>query len=152
MAAVLVEHANAPRLDLLKVVKMLLVHDLVEIHAGDTWLYDAAAIRDQPAREAAAAEALFGLLPGDQAGELRALWTEFEARGSPEAVYAAAIDALQPLANHLRFSEVDAEPRPTEGEVLARKRHIAEGSATLWELARRLVDESARRGLYRREG
>ena len=80
-----------------RVMKMLLVHDLVEIDAGDTYCYDAAACLTQKEREIAAADRIFALLPGDQARELRQIWDEFEARTTPEARYAAALDRLQPV-------------------------------------------------------
>ena len=84
MAILLVEHASA-EVDLLRVLKMLLIHDVVEIDAGDTFVYDQAALEDKDEREQKAADRLFGLLPSDQATVLRALWDEFEARQSPEA-------------------------------------------------------------------
>jgi putative hydrolase of HD superfamily len=96
MAVLLVEHASA-MVDLLKVLKMLLIHDVVEIDAGDTFAYDEVANLDKEEREQKAADRLFGLLPTDQAGAMRALWDEFELRQSPEARYAAALDRLQPL-------------------------------------------------------
>lgn len=100
MAVVLAEYAD-PATDLARVIRMLLIHDLVEIDAGDTFLYDAAAGADQMARERAAAERLFGLLPADQAQALRALWDEFEARETLDARFARALDRLQPMIlNH----------------------------------------------------
>ena len=100
MALVMAEHAEA-EIDVALVMKMLIVHDLVEIDAGDTFAYDAAGYVGKDERERAAAERLFGLLPSDQAPELRALWDEFEAGESAEARYANALDRLQPLlANH----------------------------------------------------
>jgi putative hydrolase of HD superfamily len=94
---VLAEHANSPTLDLLRVLKMLIVHDLVEIDAGDTFAYDTAAMATQHAREVVAAERIFGLLPPDQAREFRALWDEFEAKETPEAKFATAVDRFQPM-------------------------------------------------------
>src|SRR5688572_3773069 len=100
MALVMAEHAGAD-IDVALVVKMLLVHDLVEIDAGDTFAYDTAGYVGKDERERAAAERLFGILPGDQAAELRALWDEFESGETAEARYANALDRLQPLlANH----------------------------------------------------
>ena len=81
---VLAEHANRPALDILRVLKMVIIHDLVEIDAGDTFAYDTAAMAGQHEREAIAAERLFGLLPPDQFAEFRALWDEFEAGATPE--------------------------------------------------------------------
>jgi putative hydrolase of HD superfamily len=152
MALVLAEHAEDQTMDVLKVVKLLLIHDLVEIYAGDTWLYDAEAAQEQAQREARSAERLFGLLPPDQSAKFRALWDEFEARNTPEARFAAAIDALQPLTNHLLSGAADpAEPTPTRDEVIERKRHIAASSPALWEVAQSVIAASARAGLYREE-
>src|ERR1035441_7698194 len=95
-AIVLAEHANEPRLDMLRVLKMLILHYLVEIDAGDTFAYDTARMAGQHEREALAADRIFGLLPGAQAAEFRALWDEFEDRRTPESRYAAAIDRFQP--------------------------------------------------------
>ena len=97
MALVLADHAAVRDLDLLRVLKMLVVHDLVEIDAGDTFAYDEEAKRHQQEREERAAERIFALLPAEQAGELRALWDEFEARQSAEARFALALDRLQPM-------------------------------------------------------
>ena len=147
-AIVLAEHANEP-VNVDRVIKMLLIHDLVEIYAGDTWLYDTTASTDQRDKEAKAAQKLFGMLPADQAGEFSALWQEFEHRRSPEAAYAASIDALQPLANHLLSGEPDADA-PARQDVLNRKRHIDVSSHTLWQLAESIIEESTEKGLYLR--
>ena len=96
MAALLAEHANA-EFDVPRVIKMLLIHDIVEVDAGDTYLYDTAALPGQHEREEKAAERLFNLLPPDQAQELRALWDEFEKRSTPEAKFAKALDRFQAL-------------------------------------------------------
>ena len=95
-ALVLAEHA-APDVDVMRAVRMLLVHDLVEIDAGDTFAYDAAANEGRAAREREAARRVFGLLPDAQGAELRALWEEFDAAATPDARFAAAVDRLQPL-------------------------------------------------------
>src|SRR5471032_2607798 len=86
---VLAEHANEPGLDVLRVLKMVILHDLVEIDAGDTFAYDTAAMAGQHDREAKAADRIFGLLPPDQARDFRALWDEFEEKKTPEARFAA---------------------------------------------------------------
>jgi putative hydrolases of HD superfamily len=99
MAAVLAEHAPAGA-DVARAVGMVLVHDLVEIDAGDTFAYDATANVGKAEREQRAAERIFGLLPPEQAAELRALWVEFEKNATAEARYANAIDRLQPLLNN----------------------------------------------------
>lgn len=96
MAAVLAEHAREP-VDVLHVMKMVLVHDVVEIDAGDTYCYDTVGALDKMEREQKAADRLFSLLPEDQAAAFRALWEEFEARVTPEAKFANALDRIQPM-------------------------------------------------------
>jgi len=95
IALVLAEHANEP-VDVAHVIKMLLVHDIVEIDAGDTFAYDAVGYLDKEAREQAAADRIFGLLPPDQRDELRALWDEFEAQATADARFANLCDRLMP--------------------------------------------------------
>jgi putative hydrolases of HD superfamily len=129
---------------------MLLIHDLVEIYAGDTWLYDLEARETQGEEEASSASRLFALLPEDQAAQFESLWQEFETRSSPEAAYAAAIDGLQPLINHLLTGDAKAdEERPSKTNVLARKHHIGESSQALWQLAQSVIEASTKKGLYR---
>lgn len=139
---VLVEHANVPTLDVLRVLKMLIVHDLVEIDAGDTFAYDTAAMADQHAREAVAAERIFGLLPPDQAKAFRALWDEFEAKKTPEAKFATAVDRFQPMLLNCR-SQGAAWQRHgvTHDRVVARNRHIADGCDPLWRYAEKMLQE-----------
>jgi putative hydrolases of HD superfamily len=151
MALILAEHANLPDIDLFKVLKMLLIHDLVEIDAGDTWLYDAQAGAVQAAQEALAAKRLFALLPADQAAELHHLWNELVAGVTREAVFAGAIDSLQPLMNHLLSGDPDAQDAPlSQHEVLRRKHSIAASSKALWGLAQEVIEASTNRGLYDR--
>ena len=100
LCILLYEHAD-PAVDLLRVLKMAVVHDMVEIYAGDTFAFDDKGVETQAAREAAAADRLFAMLPSDQGSELRALWEEFDARETKDALYAAAIDTLQPLMNNV---------------------------------------------------
>lgn len=99
MALLLAEHADRP-VDAAKVMRMLLIHDVVEIDAGDTFIYDAAGNADKREREQKAADRLFGLLPDDQNAALRALWEEFEAGETAEARFAASIDRFQPIMNN----------------------------------------------------
>lgn len=147
MALLLVEHAEAP-VDLSRVVRMLLIHDVVEIDAGDTFIYDTAGHADKDEREQRAAERIFGLLPPDQAAELRALWDEFEARDSAEARYAAAIDRLQPLMhNYLTQGKAWRAHGVTADQVLAMNRpRIGAASAALWQAAERMIAESVAKG------
>jgi putative hydrolases of HD superfamily len=147
IALVLLEHANVPDLDVLRVLKMLLVHDLVEIDAGDTFAYDTTRMADQHARETVAAERLFGLLPADQAAEFRALWDEFEARETPESRFAAACDRFQPMLINCQ-TEGAAWRRHgvTSDRVIARNRHIADGSAAVWEYAAEMIADAVKSG------
>lgn len=146
LALVLAEHANA-ELDLPKTLKLLLLHDVVEIDAGDALVYDAAANLGKAEREQQAAERLYGLLPEDQAGELRALWEEFEARQTPEARFAAAVDRLMPLLhNFLTEGRAWRQHGITADQVLERNAFIAEGSASLWDYARGLIETAVARG------
>lgn len=147
MALLLAEHAEAP-VDLARVVKMLLIHDVVEIDAGDTFIYDTAGHADKDEREQRAADRIFGLLPADQAAELRALWDEFEARDSADARYAAAIDRLQPLMHNYRTQgKAWRAHGVTADQVLAMNHpRISAASAALWQLAERMIAESVERG------
>ncbi len=146
MAILLVEYANEP-VDLLKVVKMLLIHDLVEIDAGDTYAYDAKGHEDKYEREQRAADRIFGLLPQEQGEELRRLWEEFEERRTPEARFAAAMDRLQPvMLNYLTEGVVWRQHGVKSEQVIARNRHIAEGSEVLWEAAAEYIQDAVRKG------
>ncbi len=139
---VLAEHANVPNLDVLRVLKMLIVHDLVEIDAGDTFAYDTAAMAGQHERESIAADRIFGLLPPDQAREFRALWDEFEAKATPEAKFATACDRFQPMLLNCRTQGAAwARHGVTHERVVARNRHVADGSAELWAYADKMLAE-----------
>lgn len=140
---VLAEHARHASLDVLRVLKMVIIHDLVEIDAGDTFAYDTARMAGQHEREAIAAARLFGLLPEDQAKEFRSLWDEFEARATPESRFAAAVDRFQPmLLNCLTEGAAWNRHGVTQDRVLARNRHIAEGSEELWKYAEKMIQDA----------
>ena len=145
-AVVLAEHGPA-ELDLARVIKMVLVHDLVEIDAGDTYCYDPAACATQRDREVAAAERIFALLPPDQRDELRELWEEFEAKDTAESRFAAALDRLQPvLLNCHTQGRAWLEHGVTRAQVIERNRHIAAGAPRLWEYALALIDDAVEKG------
>ena len=140
---VLAEHANTPGLDVLRVLKLLILHDLVEIDAGDTFAYDTAAMADQHARESVAADRVFGLLPPDQAREFRALWDEFEEKATAASRFANAIDRFQPvLLNTSTEGSAWRRHKVTEDRVLARNAAIAAGSSAIWEEARRRISKA----------
>lgn len=146
LAMILGEHAP-PGTDLQRVVAMLLVHDLVEIDAGDAFIYDPVEVAAQPEREKAAADRIFALLPEEQGCELRALWEEFEERATPEARFAKALDRFAPiLANH--HTEGGSWPlfKVSVGQVREKVKIIEEGSASLGAYATELIELSAARG------
>ncbi|MEM7538948.1 MAG: HD domain-containing protein [Chloroflexota bacterium] len=154
MAIVLSEYANDDHrdVDLLKVIKMLLIHDLVEIDAGDSWLYDEAANATKAEREEESAQRIFGLLPGDQAQEFHQLWQEFEARQSSEAKMAASFDALQPMMNFLLTGDAELDDISVgEQTVREKKQHIREGSTVLWDVGQDIIAQCVDAGLYGRE-
>ena len=148
MAQTLAEHAP-PGTDIGRVTAMVLVHDLVEIDAGDLFVYaDAAQQARQEEAERAAADRIFALLPPDQAGRLRGLWDEFEERRTPEARFARALDRLQPmLANLQTGGGTWREHGITADQVLAKVRLIEDGSPALGRYARDLVNRAVRDGL-----
>jgi len=146
MALVLHSYAE-PGTDLLRVLKMLIIHDLVEIDAGDTYVYDEKAARDQTEREAAAASRIFGLLSDPERADLYALWREFEDRLTPEARFARALDRLQPLLhNYCTEGEVWRRDAIRASHVRQVIRVIGEASAALGALADRLLEAAIEKG------
>jgi putative hydrolase of HD superfamily len=146
MAVVLAEHAEGD-VDPLRVVKMALIHDLVEIDAGDTFAYDEAAHADKEERERAAADRIFALLPAQQSGEMRELWEEFEARESADSCFAAALDRLQPLLlNYASGGDTWRRHGVRRDQVVARNKHIREGAPALWEFAADLIERAVAEG------
>jgi len=139
MAMVLSDYSGEP-VDLHRVIKMLLIHDIVEIDAGDTFAYDAAAARDQAERELRAAGRIFAILPPEQAVEFRALWDEFEAKATPESRFANAMDRLQPLLHNF-FTDGGTwrANTVTAADVRRRMAPIAKASSELGDLAERLI-------------
>ena len=151
MVITLAEHANQP-VDVLRVLKMVLIHDLVEIDAGDTYAYDVANMATQHERECRAADRIFSLLPPDQAAEFRALWDEFEEKKTPEAKFAAACDRCHPmLLNCLTGGETWKKHGVTHEKIVARNQHTAEGSTALWAYALKMIDEAVANGCLARD-
>ena len=147
LALILAEHANEP-VDLLRVLKMVLVHDIVEIDAGDTFVFDTVGIQDKAVREQEAADRLFGLLPGDQASELRQLWEEFEARETAEAHFANAVDRLIPLLlNYQSGGRTWQENGVTSDRIEWIHGRIGAGSRTLVELSRKVIETAVAEGI-----
>ncbi len=144
---VLSEHAD-PQINLLHVVKMLLIHDLVEIDAGDTFAFDQDALKTQRQREELAAARVFDLLPADMAAEMLALWEEFEAQETPEAKFAGAMDHLGGgvVPNCRHDGGCWREAGGSAERVKARNRAIAAGSPVLWDYAEALIDDTEAKG------
>ncbi len=150
MALVLAGHANQP-VDLLKVIKMLLIHDIVEIDAGDTFIYDTQKSHDNTAEEREAANRIFGLLPDDQASDLIAIWEEFEAGQTAEAKFARAMDRLEPLLqNSSNNGGTWVEFDVRYDAVYAKKKVIQNGSDTIWQYAEQLLNENVEKGILKK--
>lgn len=148
-AMVLAEYANEA-VNLGKVIRMVLVHDLVEIDAGDTYCYDVEGARDKVQREEKAADRIFGLLPPEQSRELRQLWEEFELGETPEARFAGAVDRFQPVLFNLRTAGRSWEENGIcRKQVDGRVAPIALGSIVLWHYITRLLDEAVAQGILK---
>lgn len=146
MALLLEEHANEP-VDISKVVKMLLLHDIVEIDAGDTFVYDVVALQAQEEKELAAAERLFGMLPEDQAAALKAIWLEFEQAETAEARFAKALDRMIPmLMNYNNNGQSWLEHGVAKQQVININQRIEQGSTVLWEKALLVINEAVEKG------
>ncbi len=148
LAVVLLEHANDPSLELNRVIRMLLLHDIVEIDAGDTFAYDTQGYLDKEERENAAARRLFGMLPEDQQGEWMVLWREFEDGETHESKYAAALDRLQPVIHNYYTGGVSWQKNGiVRSQVLKRLAPVKEVSDTLWHFANDILQKSIDQGI-----
>ncbi|VEN73693.1 Phosphohydrolase [Candidatus Desulfarcum epimagneticum] len=146
MAIVLAEHADEG-VDPGRAAKMLLLHDIVEIDAGDTYCYDEEGAVSKGERENRAAERIFGLLPDDQAKAFREIWEEFEARRTPDAKFAAALDRLMPVLHNFHTRGKSwREHGISREQVLGRTGHVREISQSLWGLIESIVDDSVSKG------
>ncbi|MFP4347351.1 MAG: HD domain-containing protein [Thermodesulfobacteriota bacterium] len=146
MASVLAEYADAP-VDTGRVIRMVLIHDIVEIDAGDTYCYDANGHSDKAERENRAADRIFGLLPRDQEIRMRTLWEEFETGNSPEARWARSLDRFMPLLHNFHTGGKSwREHGITRPQVRGRMRPLQEGSEALWKLAESIIDQAVERG------
>ncbi|MBG6098855.1 HD domain-containing protein [Nocardioides sp. WG-D5] len=149
MVLLLAEYADEP-IDVGHAIKLVIIHDMVEIYAGDSPVFDAAAVVDQVERELAAADRLFTMLPPDQAGEIRALWDEFEAAQTPEARFCKAMDRLEPmLLNWLNRGGTWSMPGATESRVRAREAGVVAASTTLGEATDAIVRAGLAKGWIR---
>ena len=151
MAILLKEHA-VEEVDVLKVMTMVLIHDLVEIDAGDTYAYDAKGAETKQARELAAAERIFGMLPQEQGAYFRALWDEFEAYETADAKYAHLLDNFQPfLLNHESGGKSWAEHEVKKSQIYKRNEKTEETSKAVWEYMKSVIEENIAKGNIRDE-
>jgi putative hydrolases of HD superfamily len=151
MAIVLAEHSDKP-IDILKVLKMVLIHDIVEIDAGDTFIYDTTKSHSNTEEELLAAKRIFGLLPAEQAAEFIAIWEEFEEGTSDEAKFAKSMDRLEPLLqNTSNNGGTWAEFDVSYEKVYEKKKDIKNGSTSIWNYAENLLNESVERGILAKQ-
>ncbi|MBN2282968.1 MAG: HD domain-containing protein [Deltaproteobacteria bacterium] len=147
MASLLREYSRSPDLDVERVVRMVLIHDIVEIDAGDTYCYDEKTGRDRPERERKAADRIFALLPPDQEREFRGLWEEFEEGRTAESQFAAALDRLQPVIhNYCTGGRMWRENSITRPQVMNRISPVKEAAPLLWEFVSTLIDDAVAKG------
>lgn len=146
MAVLLKEYSNEEA-DLAKVIPMVLIHDLVEIDAGDTYAYDEAGAATKAERETKAADRIFGMLPSDQGSWFRSLWEEFEAYETPEAKFAHVLDNCQPLLlNDASNGRSWSEHGVRKSQIYKRNARTSEGSEEIWEYMKELIDKHIRLG------
>ena len=152
-ALLLHEHAAAANINIEAALKMALVHDLVEVYAGDTFAYDKTANQQKKIRERAAADRLFAVLPDGQGAEFRALWEEFDAEETIEAKYAAAIDRFLPLVNNfLTNGHTWKNGGVDSADVYKRMDLIREGVPALWPIVENIIEKSIEMGILKQEG
>ena len=146
MALILSEYSNE-KVDVTRVVPMVLAHDLVEIDAGDTYAYDEAGALTKETREKAAADRIFGILPKEQGTWMRGLWDEFEACNTPESRFAHVLDNSLPLfLNHAAGGISWKEHKVKRSQIYKRNRITGDGSAKIWEYMQELIQENINKG------
>ena len=149
IAAIVLQDYYPEKLKMEKVISMLLIHDLGEIYAGDTWVFDDEKKVHSHDRELESIEKTMSVLPEEKYLNMKNLWLEFEKGQSAESRYARVIDALVPLINHLEVSELNYNPDNISADmVLDKKKFIKSESEELWKLTEDLIQESVERGLY----
>jgi len=147
MAILLVEHIENKEIDNFKVIKMVLIHDLVEVYAGDTYCYGNTDNAEKLKAEQNAADRIFGILPEEQAEEFKLLWKEFEDCETPEAKYAAVLDRFQPLLlNHSSGGKSWIEHKVASQKVLDRNKRVGESSKTIAEYTQKVIEDSVKEG------
>ncbi len=150
MTIVLAEHSDVP-IDILKVLKMVLIHDIVEIDAGDTFIYDSDKDHTNTDEERKAANRIFGMLPKEQADELISIWEEFERGETSEAKFAKSMDRFEPLLQNVSNNGGTwTEFGVTYNKVYEKKKEIKEGSSSLWSYAENLINQSVEKGILKK--
>jgi putative hydrolase of HD superfamily len=148
--SMILEEYSAEKIDVNRVIKIALVHDLVEVYAGDTFAYDSKGYEDKEQRERDAADKLFGMLEGEQSTEIRALWDEFEAVDTAESKYANAIDRIQPLLlNYLTNGHTWKLGSVSSAQVYKRMDIIRTATPELWDIVEGVIRDSLRKGLLK---
>ena len=151
MTLVLAEHSDKP-IDVFKVLKMVLIHDIVEIDAGDTFIYDSTKSHTNTEEELIAAKRIFGLLPAEQAEEFIAIWQEFEEGFSDEAKFAKSMDRFEPLLqNTSNNGGTWKEFNVPYQTVYDKKKVIKNGSTSIWHYAEKLINESVEKGILKKK-
>ena len=148
--AMILEEYSAEKIDVNRVIKIALVHDLVEVYAGDTFAYDSKGYEDKEQRERDAADKLFGMLEGEQSTEIRTLWDEFEAVETAESKYANAIDRIQPLLlNYLTNGHTWKLGSVSSAQVYKRMDIIRTATPELWDIVEGVIRDSLKKGLLK---
>ena len=152
MAMILNEYSIKKEMDILKVMKMVIIHDLVEIDAGDTFAYDKMQNMDKVLREEKASQRIFGLLPEDQRDEMMQLWHEFEYMESEEAKFAASLDRLHPLIHNYKTGAPGWKNYViTRKDVEKRNQHTRESAPDLWKYIEEIIEEITEKGYISKE-
>ncbi|WP_321322208.1 HD domain-containing protein [Labilibaculum sp.] len=150
MAIVLSKHSDV-KIDLLKVIKMVLIHDIVEIDAGDTFIYDQNKDHENTEEELKAAKRIFGILPEKQAAEFIEIWTEFEDGLSNEAKFAKSMDRLEPLLQNTSNKGGTWKEYGVKYQTVCNKKKVIENASTkLWDYAKTLIENSVRKGILKK--
>lgn len=151
MMAIVLSDYSDEKIDLLKVLKMVLIHDIVEIDAGDTFIYDQNKSHDNTEEELKSAKRIFGILPENQAKEFIEIWTEFEDGKTPEAKFARSMDRLEPLLQNTSNQGGTWEEFGVKyDKVYQKKKVIKNGSSKLWEYAENLLEASVEKGILKK--
>lgn len=149
LVMILSEYSNQP-IDVLHVIKMVLIHDIVEIDAGDTYCYDIEGNKTKAEREEKASQRLFGMLPSDQKQELYNLWREFEDKVTPESKFANVVDRIQPITLNYRKGGISwINHGVSSKQVLERNAHVGDGSKELWKYIQDIIDDAIQKGMLK---